>query len=250
MSLYGISRLLGNRELGPAQLLPTLQAFSSHAGNNGELLRAMFAELREAAPPSLVEPIGQLEAASVQVTEDIVEMFARRGKLRAKERLDLESHATRLGAELEAVRDLVSTLQAAMHPRSARLTLSELFDGKWRPPTTFPRRSVEVRTPVANALAFETNPPVLWALVEHSLHIVIDAGVHQPVATVRRDGDSVLFSVGGAAGSMSEPTERRVLALGAAPAFVAPTLEAVANVAGLRKDSGDGSLVQIALAGT
>ena len=77
MSLYGISRLLGNRELGPAQLLPTLQAFSSHAGNNGELLRAMFAELREAAPPSLVEPIGQLEAASVQVAEDIVEMFAR-----------------------------------------------------------------------------------------------------------------------------------------------------------------------------
>jgi hypothetical protein len=46
-SLYGIERLLEKRELGPAQILPALNAFGTDVEQSCRIVRALFGELHE-----------------------------------------------------------------------------------------------------------------------------------------------------------------------------------------------------------
>ncbi|MEM9696979.1 MAG: hypothetical protein AAGA56_30870, partial [Myxococcota bacterium] len=56
MSLYGLGRLLQSRTIGPAQLLPTLDATTSGLSARGRAIVARVEHAADALPASLDDP--------------------------------------------------------------------------------------------------------------------------------------------------------------------------------------------------
>src|SRR5262245_46478663 len=128
MAIYGITRLLKSRDLGPAQLVPAIESFREEIERHCVSIEPLFAGLRAAAAErgALSDAVAALEPAARRVAESIMKAFSGTLKLGARQRLKMEREAERLGAELEAVRGLADALHAALLARPVYVTVADL----------------------------------------------------------------------------------------------------------------------------
>ncbi|HHH29980.1 MAG TPA: hypothetical protein ENK57_16770, partial [Polyangiaceae bacterium] len=132
MSLYGIDRMLGSRDLGPAQILRTITAFQADDHRCGEVDAALEGLRRDAPDEQFRGAVHALQAAIHDAQARMASAFDGVDKLGARERLELERRVKPVGGELQALRDLLEVVRGALHPRPARMTLAELLRGRWR----------------------------------------------------------------------------------------------------------------------
>jgi hypothetical protein len=208
MSLYAIVRLLKSRDLGPAQLGPALEANRAQALRLEPVLRQLFELLREATAesPELGSALDLLEPHAMSLGVAFGEAFAQPASTRlgARERLELERRAERLGAELEGVRALLALVAAAVASRPGELDVDSVIEGRSNLEPAFVARTAAVRVRLAGDCGFLGDPHVLWPLLEAAFRDL--AG----------QGDELLLSAGSAGG---RPTEVRI----SASASVEPT---------------------------
>jgi len=198
MSVYGISRLLKSRDLGPNQLAPAIEAFRDEVGENEVSMDPLFAALRSGAAdqPAVSAAVDALEPTARKVANEIIEAFAGSLKLGARRRLELERAADRLGAELEAVRGLAEVLLASLYAGPVYLTLFDLLHGRWYAAPNFVQRTLKVLLEPGDHPGFAVEPRVLRALLEEALHGVVESGVEVAYVSARGDGDRVVIEVG------------------------------------------------------
>lgn len=137
MALYGMTRLLGTRELGPAQIVPTLEGFRGDLGLKRERLDQLLGDLAAATEghEHLREAFSLVRPPTVEVLDEVGRVFDRPFKLGAKQRLELEREAPRLGGRLQAVRSLLDTVLCGLQPQPVPLRLADILDGPLcRPP--------------------------------------------------------------------------------------------------------------------
>lgn len=176
MSIYGITRSLASRDLGPAQLLPAVVDFRARSAETSLAVAPMLERLEaDARPTSLAEPVRALVQEVRRVIGDVNETFARAGKLGARDRLELERNIERVGGQLQASHRLIGVIEATLAPRPIKLSLSDLLRGRWAPQATFVTRRLELCVKLNAGERFEADPKVAWAVVEHVLHEVPSA---------------------------------------------------------------------------
>jgi hypothetical protein len=228
MSLYGIHRMLRSRDLGPVQILPSVEAFAGDAHRCGDVVAALSALGREAPSDGLREACDALVETTRQLSSHMGDVFSEVGKLAAKERLELERNVEPLGGSLQALRDLIPVVHGAVHPRPARLTLSELLQGRWRTRPAFVTETIELHVAAAHD-QFEADPRVLWGLVERSLAQVSEAGVEQPFAALLDADCGRVLELGEVTRLPSSTLERAVVELGPTLPITEQVLDAVAH---------------------
>ena len=228
MSLYGIHRMLGSRDLGPAQILPTITAFGTDEYGCHEVDAALDVLRREAPDDGFRSAIDALRGALHEAEGRMSTAFSTVAKLGARERLELERRVEPVGGELQALRDLIEVVQGALHPRPARMTLSELLRGRWRTRPAFVAQTIELHVAAAHD-QFEADPRVLWGLVERSLAQVADAGVDPPFAALLRSPSGRVLELGDVSELPSSTIERATVELGPIAAVAEQVLTAVAR---------------------
>lgn len=228
MSLYGIHRMLSSRDLGPAQILPTISAFASDEHRCHVVDVALDALRREAPSDDLRSALDALRAALREAEGRMATAFSTVAKLGARERLELERRVEPVGGELQALRDLLEVVQGALHPRPARMTLSELLRGRWRTRPAFVAQTIELHVAAAHD-QFEADPRVLWGLVERSLAQVAEAGVDPPFAALLGSPSGRVLELGDVSELPTSTIERAVVELGPAAAVADQVLSAVAS---------------------
>ena len=233
MSLYGFVRMLESRDLGPTQLLPPLQAFAGEVREIREVVPALAALAAAPEIPDAVRPaLELLVQASRTITSRTLELFGDApAKLGARERLRLEREAASVGTELQGLRDAVQVVDSALHLRPARLTLSELLNGRWRTRPSFVERRVELLVACAHA-QFEGDPRVLWGLVECSLGAVVAAGVKHPFASLAERPGGRVVEIGEVHSGGSDSIERVVVELGRPLPITGAVLAVIAHATG------------------
>ena len=245
MSIYGILRLLQTRDVGPAQVLPAIDAFGEEVAAKCGAIDNMFTVLREKcanglgndglSAHGLAEAIGITERLLRNTTAQVVETFsAKRKRLGAKERLELERQAERLGGDLQCAWMLLDVLHAACEPRRTPLTLGELCREPWRTRPTFISKRVEVHLIGADKIQIEADPRIMSALILEQIARVVSAGVEKPFATMTAEGDAVLLSVGLIDDVGDSTIERVPVTLAPATPELAAVLAAVADHADIR----------------
>jgi hypothetical protein len=249
MSIYGIARLLQSRDLGPAQILPSIESFGSLVEENCRAMPPIFAALRHDAPSSLRPAIDQLEAATHAIGDEIVRTFEPPGKLGARERLHLERAAVRVGGQLQSACGLLDAVTGAIRPRPALLTLGELLRGRWQARPTFVERRVELNMVAADSHGFEGDPRVMLAFVERAVRVVVEAGETEPFAVMRPgEHGKLVMSVGAVEDIGRSTMERITLDLGPTLEVSDTLFDAIAAVANISTCSRHASLVCIAVA--
>jgi hypothetical protein len=262
-SLYGIERLLEKRELGPAQILPALNAFATDVEQSCRIVRALFVELHELSQMAatvdagdsdvgltrrgaevagdarrprhelLSEAFELIAPVASRVGDELNALFRRRRRLGAAERLDLERATCRLGGELQAVRSAIEVVLEALAPRPALVSLRDLVGGSVHSRLTFVAKRFEVCVACADA-PIDGCPRVLYALLERAIRHVYDAGVEQPLVLAQRhaSGTTTLL-VGDVPLGASRTVERHRFELGPALEVDDAVLDAVAEALGL-----------------
>ncbi len=235
MSVYGIARLLGSRDIGPAKLLPPIEAFSASAQQHWDLLHELFAELRQQAVRSggLVDTVALVEAEARRICGEMSSAFNQPLKLKARQRLEMERAAQRLGGELEAIRWLSVVTAAALQPRMALVSPDELLGDQWRTGPLFVAQQVMLAVPPGLPAKLFGDPRVLRALLEHSVKTVHAAGAHPPVLGLQVDGSHVRLLVGKPDDHLAVTIEQVKLPMGVSLAIEEPVLAAVAEWAGI-----------------
>jgi hypothetical protein len=198
MAVYGISRLLKSRDLGPSQLVPAVQAFRDEVCASGASMDPLFRALRSAAAgqSAVCDAVDVLEPTARAVAAEITKAFEGPLKLGARRRLEMERAADRLGADLEAVRGLAEVLLASLYAGPVYLTLFDLLHGRWYAPPNFVAQTLKVVLEPGDHPGFSVEPRVLRALLEQALHTVVESGVEVAYVSARSDGDSVVVEVG------------------------------------------------------
>ena len=189
MSLYGINRLLRSRKLGPSQLLPSVASVHAEARLKLEQSLAVYDDLANIAArqaPDLTSAISLLASVAAPLGERMDELFGGIRKLGAAERLTLERGVEQLGGDVQALRNMVELMRAALQPHAATFTLSEILAGKWRPRHAFVARRVDLNISRLHEEPFVADPRVLSILVEDAVGKVVSAGVERPFATTER----------------------------------------------------------------
>jgi hypothetical protein len=223
MSIYGISRLLASRDLGPAQIVPTLLAFASEVDERCARLGPLFdsLEMAVARHGELQPAAALLRAEGERIGGEVVATFQVEHRLGARDRLALEVEAPRIGGDLQAVQRLVELLLAAADPQLTPLRLHDLVGGVWRARPTFIERRVEVMLVCASPV-FEGEPRVVAAMFEAALRALT---VTLPFVTVR--SSSPVIDIGEGAGTVVETIERAMVPLPPALAVEPAILAAV-----------------------
>lgn len=228
MSLYGIHRMLSSRDLGPSHILPTIAAFGSEEHRCDEVDAALDMLRRDAPDEPFRSAVDALRAALHDAEGRMANAFSTVAKLGARERLELERRVKPVGGEIQALRDLIEVVQGALHPRPARMTLSELLRGRWRTRPAFVAQTIELHVAAAHD-QFEADPRVLWGLVERSLAQVAEAGVDPPFAALLTTPDGRVLELGDVSELPSSTIERAVVELGPVAAVADEVLTAVAR---------------------
>jgi hypothetical protein len=195
MAIYGITRLLKSRDLGPAQLVPAIESFREEATRNSLSVVPMFAGLRAAAieAGALLDAVEALEPAAHQVADSIVQVFGGPLKLGARQRLSMERAAVRLGTDLEAVRNLADVLHAALGARPVYVTPADLLHGRWYSSPNFVARKIRVSLGQCASEGFMAEPRVVRALLDHLFRSYAGEGhVHVEVRGREQDGRTEL----------------------------------------------------------
>jgi hypothetical protein len=255
MSAYGLTRLLRSRELGPAQLLPSLHELGGGLGSlcaeveRGILALASESPLEAASPHTEIgRTLGELAALTRRVGGELGAAFEGVGKLSARERLALERTLERHGTALEAAYHALWVCDAARDPRPIVLTVDELLRGQWIAPPAFVSRRVEVWVANARSQRFVADPRLLWAIIERAVGQREGDGIAGMVLlTVAREasGQAVL-RVDPAAG-VAPVGERVILDLHPSLGLEDAVLDAAARTLGCTT-SCDAETVRIALA--
>ena len=240
MSIYGITRLLASRELGPAQIVPTLTAFGSEVEARCAMLTELFDALDGAvAPhPELRAAAALLRPEADRIGGEVVATFQAEHRLGARDRLALEAEAPRIGGDLQAVQRLAELILAAVEPQLTPLRLHDLIGGVWRPRPTFVARRVEVMLACASPV-FEGEPRVVSAMFEAALR---EVGVALPFVTVR--SSPPVIDIGEGADVGLETIERATVPIAPALAVEPAILAAVGRHLGtaLRLDQAGASI--------
>lgn len=204
MSIYGITRLLASRELGPAQIVPTLTAFAGEVEERRQLIGRLFDPLDAAlaAQPDLRAAAARLRPEGARIGAEIVAIFGADHRLGARDRLALEAEAPRVGGELQALQRLTELLLAAAAPQITPLRVHDLVGGVWRPRPTFVERRIDIMLACSSAV-FEGEPRIVCAFLEWALRSVTIA---MPFVTV--DAAEATIHVGEGTGAKIETIER------------------------------------------
>jgi len=242
MSVYGLARLLGSRDVGPNQLVAPIESFSVSARQHHELLDALFGELGQRVDPGapLAEAIGLVEGEARRVCHEIGEAFDQPPKLKARQRLELERAAQRLGAELEAVRWLAAVIAAALRPRAALVSPAELLGDRWRTGPTFVTQQIKLVVPAGLPAKLHGDPLVLRALLELYVRQVHAEGVQSPALGLTVDGSEVSLVVGQPETSLTTTVQNMKLQLGVALPIEPRVLTVAANHLGIGVSSQPG----------
>ncbi len=216
MSVYGLARLLGSRDVGPAHLIAPLESFSVSARQHHALLDNLFHLLRKRAERhgGLVDAVALVEDEARRVCGEIDVAFDRPPKLKARRRLELERAALRLGGELEAVRWLVTVTAAAQRPRAALVSPGELLGARWRTGPAFVAAQIKLVVPSGLPAKLYGDPVVLRALLELHVRRVHAAGVELPALAMEVDGADVSLRVGEQEGNLNTTVNHVKLQLG------------------------------------
>lgn len=237
MSLYGIRQLLRSHDVGTSQLLPSIEATAVEARDKCAAMAELFRLLQAHAPTErLRDAVVPLASLAAKTTDALAEAFIRHkpGKLGARDRLALERDAEHYGATLQALRSLAEVAHAAIDPRFATMTLSELTRGAWHTRPTFVSREIDLFIARADQIAIEVEPRILWALVMRQIERVLDAGVERPMAYIsprsaRRRGYTLHIGDDGA--SVHDTIERVTLQLPPSLDVADAVLDAAAAIA-------------------
>jgi hypothetical protein len=255
MSVYGMTRLLRARELGPAQLLPTIHEFGAGLGGlcaqvEGSIV-ALAADARGESPqPSPLRgemhlTLTALAALSHRLGEELRACFDDVDRLSARERLALERSLTRLGGSMEAAHYALSVCEAAREPRPIVLSLDELLRGRWISPPSFVERRVELYFAPGAGPRFVTDPRLLWGLIEEAV-AGPDRESSSHVAVERAPNGLAVLRFGHTLPAQST-MERFTLELHPSLGLETPVLAAAARTLGCTT-SVDAETVSIALA--
>jgi hypothetical protein len=228
MSIYGISRLLASRDLGPAQIVPTLLAFASEVDARCARLGPLFDSLEvTVARHGELEPAAALlRAEGMRIGGEVVATFQVEHRLGARDRLALEGDAPRIGGDLQALQRLVELLLAAADPQLTPLRVHDLVAGGWRPRPTFVDRRVEVMFVCASPV-FEGDPRVIGAMFDAALSSLT---VTLPFVTVR--SSPLVIDIGEGTSTGPETIERATVPLRPVLAVEPAILAAVARQLG------------------
>ncbi len=237
MSLYGIRQLLHSHDVGTSQLLPSIEATAAEARHKCAAVAELFRLLRVHAPtPQLREALVPLAAIAATTTDALAASFIQHkaGRLGARDRLALERDAERHGSTLQALRSLAEVAHAAIDPRFAYMTLSELTRGAWHTRPTFVTREIDLFIARADQIAIEVEPQILWALVVRQIARVVEAGVDRPLAYLTADPEcGHVLRIGDDGVSVHDTIERVTLQLPHALDEGDALLDAAAQIAHL-----------------
>jgi hypothetical protein len=235
MSVYGIARLLGSRDIGSAKLVPPIEAFSASAQQHWDLLHRLFADLGQQADrhDCLRDTVALVAGEARRICDELSHAFNPPFKLRARQRLELERAAQRLGGELEAIRWLSVVTAAALNPRTALVSPDELLGDQWRSGPLFVVQKVKLAVPPGLPAKLQGDPRVLRALLEHYVRKVHAAGARPPVLDLQVDGPNVSLGLGKSEGALSTTIEQVTVPLGVALDIEEPVLAAVAERVGI-----------------
>jgi hypothetical protein len=238
MSVYSIHRMLQSRDLGPTQLLPPVREFAVESQKCADVGPAFAALIEASAAQSagLEDVLAELCDRSLRLADELGGVLAAAGKLGARERLALERELLPLGHELQGLRDLLQVVNGALHPRPARLTVSELLHVRWRGRPAFVAQRVELHLAAASG-QFEADPRVMWGLVERSLGELVEAGLKSPFASLSSADGRPMLQLGEHAGISTETIERVTVDLTPNHPSGAAVLAAVARFVGADADA-------------
>ena len=192
MSLYGITRLLGARDLGPKQLKPALESFGVSLGSHCELVEGALSalKLQSVGSASLSAAIATLAKAMGELSNALCGAFDRDLNLRASERLDLERSATCFGVELQAYRELFELVGAALEPRPVQLTAADALTMGSDARLSFVGRQVGYQ--VTSDTVLSADPVVLRMLLREGLQRL--AGAHTLVVASADERASITMT--------------------------------------------------------
>ncbi|MBW2455575.1 MAG: hypothetical protein JRI68_13735 [Deltaproteobacteria bacterium] len=235
MSIYGLARLLGSRDVGPAKLIVPIESFNVSARQHHDLLDSLFDALGKGADrhDGLGEAAALVEGEARRVCAEIDVAFDQPLKLKARQRLELERAALRLGGQLEAVRWLATVTAAALRPREALVSPGELLGAQWRSGPTFVAAQIKLVVPAGLPAKLYGDPLVLRALLELHVRRVHAAGVDLPVLGMKVDGADISLQVGEQEGSLATTVNQVKLLLGVSLDIEETVLAAVAEHLGI-----------------
>jgi hypothetical protein len=167
MGLYGLSRLLHARELGPAKLLPSVRTNLDDLQRCHDQADSWLTQIVGTLPPALVAVAKQAAEQVGDVLERaIVELrTAADSRLGAARRLSLEREVQRSSAELEQLRNLLELLIVASDPTSPDLCCADVLRGRWAAPPLVVDREVELWLRFADGESFNSNPRALYGVL-------------------------------------------------------------------------------------
>lgn len=228
-SLRNLENLLKSPRIGPKALEKVVAELRPGIAPLGDAF-AMIIDLVASRQPALagaaslrsftVDRVAQLDAAIAH---------AATSDMGAKARLQLEAKVVRLGAELDASRDLVDLLDAATLVRPTELDLNALATeaiSKRTPPSVRHPRVVYVGyTPAAESATVVTDPRVIMPLLATALGLVRETGASKiQIAAASSEQGTALACSGRSNG---HPATTACLA----PCIIEPTLEVARSAA-------------------
>lgn len=217
MALYAITRLLKSRDLGPAQLVPAVEANRADALKLAPLLRELFGLLQEASneSPHLRAALAELEPFATEVADGVAEAFTRRGlsRLGARERLRLERRAEQLGSDLEGIRAQLELVAATLHARPVELLLANVVGGRSGQAPTFVSRQASIAVDLRDEKGFVGDPRVLWLLFEAALRQLAPQGDHFVLEAQSDDHGGVCVRIRAASDRSDRPGSNGLLRL-------------------------------------
>jgi hypothetical protein len=167
MGLYGLSRLLHARELGPAKLLPSVRTNLDDLQRCHEQAVALLQQTVAALPGATVAIAGELADEVLAVLQGAIHELrtAADSRLGAARRLALERAVERSTADLEQLRNQLELLMVAGEPRSSDLCCADVLRGRWAAPPLVVDTEVELWLRFADGESFDSNPRVLYSVL-------------------------------------------------------------------------------------
>jgi len=226
MALYGLGRLLQSRDLGPSQIVPTLDAFALGIEPRTDAIGRQVEAAGQSLTPPLREAGALVAEEAWRVAEALVAGFGgesssdgaghtKAGKLGAKRRLQLERITPELGAQLQALRLLVEQLAVAAEPQTMRMRLGDVLRGNWRKRPAFGGAQYSLLID-ASGPDFEAEPRFLRAVVERAVRVLsspstTDDGTPSLLLLAERRDGAIEVTVGSPDDAASKTVERAML---------------------------------------
>ncbi len=254
MALYGLGRLLQSRELGPSQIVPTLDAFAHGIEARTDAMARQVEAASASLPPPLRAAGTLVSEEAWRVGEGLIARFSREassdgtghtmaGKLGAKRRLKLERVTPEVGAELQALRLLVEQLAVAISPQPMRMRLGDVLRGNWRKRPAFGGTQHNLLID-ASGPDFEAEPRFLRAVVERAVRVLSpasprDDGTPSLLILAERRDDGVDVTVGSLDEAERTTVDRAALMVSPGTPIDGPVLRALGEHHHAVVDCGD-----------